>query len=382
MALKKEAIQQTTTGTWAASGSVNLLLDRIGLVTRYDVTAQITPSATLATNQPDGLFRPMRNLTIAAGSATYFTLPDDAGGFGGTLLHYLNLIDKLGMGHRNMGAITAPDTTYLSVTMRFHAGIRPQRRDGIDQPFDLSAFVPVGIESSPQLTWTTGPNSVMDDAVTISSAVLVVKPHRVLGTTQEIRQEMANQGVEDILNLIRTGAEGVLANPGCVGLTPSWYAQVQSPTATWPNYGLELDSQLGGFIKRVSFIAQDETGTRPVRASDELTQLKMFVPEANSVLFSTDTESINAAGPSYDEPGIDGVADFFGGAPKGVYVKDLRPFGPTQLEQLIGYDTRGRQNGYLKFGQTIGANAAGDDIGVLTERYHVYTGLLSNMPYP
>lgn len=378
MVAKKESIQQTTTGAWAASGTVTVLLDRIGLVTRYDLINRITPSATLATNQPDGLFRPFRNIQILAGGFTYFALPDDAGGFGATLLHYLNLIDKLGVGHRGQGAIVAPQQTYVPVKLTFHAGVRPKRRDGVDNPFDLTAFVPSGIESSPQVTWTTGATLLMDDAVTTTSAVLNVKAHRVLGSTGEIQQEMANQGVEDILQMIRSGAEGILANPAATGLVPAWAGQIQSPTAVATNYSLLLDAQLGGFLKRVSFIAQDDTADRPVRSSDELTQINLRIPEKGITIIQTDSESIGTEGPMGDVLGVDGVTDFGGACPTGIYPIDLRPYGPTTLEQIVGYDMRGRQTGYAQWGQTIGANATGDDIGALSERLLVYLGRLSN----
>lgn len=378
MVAKAESIQQSTTGTWAASTTVTVLLDRIGLVTRYDLVHQITPNLTLVgANQADGLYRPFQNVQIIAGGLTYFALPSDGGGLGGTLAHYLNLVDNLGAGH-GLGGIAAPNMLYVPVKLSFHAGVRPKRRDGVDNKFDLTGFVPAGVESSPQITWTTNGNAVMDDTVTLTSGVLTITAHRVLGTTADIEQEMANQGVMDILGLVRSGAEGVLPNPLCTGFIPSWYGQLQSPTAVAADYGLELDAQLGGFLKRVSFIAQDATATRPIRAGDELTAIRFVIPEKGVTILAYDSERAMADGPFGDMQAADDATSFGGSAHTGVYVIDLRAYGPTTLEKIMGYDTRGRQSGYARWGQTLRTNAAGDDIGVLTERLLTYQGRLSN----
>ena len=378
MVVKKESVQQTTTGTWAASTTVTVLLDRIGLVTQYDLLHRLTPSATfLGANQPDGLYRPFQNIQIVAGGLTYCALPSDAGGEGGVLQHMLNQLDGLGIGYPS-GAITAPDLTYVPIKLSFHAGVRPTKRDGGINLFDLTGFIPAGIESSPQVTWTTNGNAVIDDAVTLTSGVLTITAHRVLGSTSEIQQEMAVQGVLDILGLVQSGAEGILPNPNATGFIPSWLGQVQSPIATASDYSLELDMVLGGFLKRVTFLAQDATGTRPARAEDELTSLRLSIPERGLTIFQFDTEVKSGMLPLGTQLGVDDVVAYGGASAKGFYPYDLRAYGPTTLEQIMGYDTRGRQTGYAKWGQTLGTNASGDDILVLTERSLVYQGRLSN----
>ena len=378
MVAKTESIQQTTTGTWAASSTVTVLLDRIGLVTQYDLLHRLTPSATfLAANQPDGLYRPFQNIQIIAGGLTYFALPSDGGGEGGVLQHFLNIIDGLGIGYPS-GAITAPDLTYVPIKLSFHAGVRPFKRDGGQNLFDLTAFVPAGMESAPQVTWTTNGSAVVDDAVTLSSGVLTITAHRVLGTTADIMQEMMLQGVTDILALVQSGAEGVLPNPNATGFIPSWIGQVQSPIATAADFSLELDAQLGGFLKRVTFLAQDATATRPARAEDELTALRLSIPERGIVVFQGSTEVKTGMLPMMPQLGVDDVVAYGGASAKGFYPYDLRTYSPTTLERIMGYDTRGRQTGYAKWQQTLDTNASGDDILVLTERSLVYQGRLSN----
>lgn len=379
MAVKKESIQQTTEGAWAASSTVTILLDRIGLATRYDVVFEITPSATaLGANQPDALWRPFRNVQFVAGGLQYMAMPDEAGGAGGTLLHYLNVLDGFGAGYVHQ-IIVAPSQTFYVPRLTFHAGVRPFRRDGTPNPFDLTAFLPAGIESSPQVTWQTTANSVMDDTITLSSGTMTVTAHRVLGTTADIQQEMANQGVMDILALVQQGAEGILPNPEATGFIPSWYAQVESPVATAANFGLELDAQLGGFLKRVTFLCQDATATRPVRADDEIIGIRFIIPEKGVTVLQLDSQQLSVMTPRGDFLVADEAVGLGGfPAPGGIYPIDLRPYGPTTLEEVLGYDTRGRQSGYAKWGQTVGANTSGDDYLVLTERLLTYQGRLSN----
>lgn len=367
--LKTESIKQTVTGTWVASSTVTVLLDRIGLVTQYDLVHQATPSATfLGANQPDGLYRPFQNIQISSGGQPYCALPSDAGGQGGVLQHFLNLVDGLGIGYPS-GGITAPDLTYVPIKLSFHPGVRPLKRDGMHNLFDLTAFIPAGIAPSMQVTWTTNGNAVMDDTVTLSSGVLTITAHRVLGTAQDIMNEMREQGVLDILSL--TG------NPKASGFVPNWIGQIQSPTAVAADNSLEFDVNLGGFIKRVTFLAQDATATRPARAADELTSIKLSIPEKGNVIFLYDTEVMTGSLVMGTQLGADDVVAYGGASPKGFYPFDLRIYTNTLLERVMGLDTREKKTGYAKWGQTLLTNASGDDILMLTEKSLVYEGDLA-----
>lgn len=380
MAVKKESIQQTQQGTWAASTAVTIQLDRIGLVTRYETVVELTPSATaIGANQPDSFWRPFSNVQFLAGGLTYFMLPQDAGGEGAVILHYLNKLDHFGEGFVYQ-LIVAPSQTFYVPRLTFHAGVRPWRRDGTQNLFDLTGFVPAGIESSPQITWNTTPNSVLDDTITISSAQMTVTAHRVLGTTADIQAEMAQQGVADLIAAVQQGNEGILANQLCTGFIPSWYGQIESPTATAANYGSQLDMQLGGFITRVTALAQDATATRPIRGDDEVTQLNLTIPEKGVTIYQYNSELMDGKLPIGDFLVADDAATVLGWspAPGAIYPVDLRPYGQTTIEQILGLDTRGRQSGYAKLGRTIATNASGDDILTLTERLLTYQGRLSN----
>lgn len=379
MTVKKESMQQTLTGAWAASATVAVQLDRIGLVTRYEVVHQTTPSATmLGDNQPDALWRPFRSLSFQAGGFTYMTMPDEAGGHGGTLQHHLNRLDGFGAGFVHQ-LIVAPSQVYYVPRLVFHCGVRPWKRAGDPNPFDLTAFMPAGIESSPQLTWLTTANTVMDDGVTISAGTLIITAHRVLGTTADIMEEMAKQGVSQLIEMVRNGHQGILPDPDITGFVPAWTGQVESPTATASNYSSEQDLQLGGFIKRVSYLVQDATGTRPIRADDEVTEIRLIIPEKGVTIFQSDSE-LMADRLDIGDFMIAADAAALGVTPAvgGIYPLDLRPYGPTDVEQVLGLDTRGRQTGYGKLGRTIATNTSGDDILNLTERILAYNGRLSN----
>lgn len=366
MAVKRESIEQTVTGAWASATTVTVLLDRIGLVTQYDLVHRITPSATLlGDNTPDGLYRPFQNIQILSGGVTYYSLPSDAGGEGGVLQHFLNIIDGLGIGYPS-GAITAPDLTYVPVKLSFHAGIRPIKRDGGINLFDLTGFVPAGLESNPQVTWTTNTNAVIDDTVTLTSGVLTITAHRLLGTEADMRAEMQIQGVPEVLAL--------LGDPSVTGLVPNWVGQIQSPIATAADYSLQFDLPVGGFLKRVTFIAQDATATRPARAEDELTAIRLTIPERGLVLFQHSTELKSGSLPMMPQLGVNDVVQYGGASAKGFYSFDLRTHGPTWLEQILGLDARTQRTGWARWEQTLGTNASGDDLLMLTERALEYKG--------
>lgn len=370
MVVKKESIQQSVTGTWVASSTVTVLLDRIGLVTQYDLVHRLTPSATfLGANQPDGLYRPFQNIQILSGGFTYCALPSDGGGEGGVLQHFLNILDGLGTGYPS-GAITAPDLTYVPVKLSFHPGVRPQKRDGGINLFDLTAFIPAGITSQPQVTWTTNGNTVVDDTVTLTSGVLTIMAHRILGTAQDVMEEMGIQGVLEIL--------AATGDPKARGFIPNWVGQIQSPIAVAADFSLLFDVNVGGFLKRVTFLAQDATATVPNRAEDELTGIKLSIPERGNVIFQYSTERMSGSLPQGTQLGVDDVYAYGGSSPKGFYPFDLRAYGVTPLEQIMGLDTRDKKTGYAQWGQTLGTNASGDDLLMLTEKSIIYDGEIAS----
>lgn len=356
--LRKVSKTQTDTITWAAdNGGAGADLERVGYITRIDVTAEITPSATLtgAGTVTDGLWRVFRNIKIVGGSHTYITLPNDDAGMGGTLLHYLSENDGHGRGHHD-GPITAPNRTYVPITATLHFGSRPRTPSGWDNKFDMSGFIPAAEESQLRIEVQTSGNDVMDETVTITSGVYRFAIHRVVGDPGEIRAEIARQGVRDLV-------------------VPAWTAENFAHTAARADYTEERDLPTGGFLKRIAIAEQDATADRSLRAQDEATGFAIKLPDQNEEVIRVFADSLGA----HLLPGsnlMDGTTapDFGGFAPRGIYLLDLRPHVWTHPD--LGLDLRGLKAGSAKLGMTITQYAAGDDSLILYERYLPYRGIL------
>lgn len=368
MSMRKVSIEQTATITWAADTVIPVDVERVGLLTQIDITAEITPSATMrAAVQPNGIWRILRNLEIKGGAHTYFSLPNDDGCLEGSLLHYMNMVDGYGVGHGD-AAITAPRRTFTPVSWVYHCGSRPQ---GPDAQFDLTAFIPAGDESQLRAELSTSGNDVMDDSVTISSATIVLTLHRVMGTQYELQQEMRRQQVNLPHNV-----------PGITGMVPAWVPIIDSPAATAANFSRSIDPTLGGFTKRFGFLTQDATATRTLVANDELTDIRLRLVERSESVFEFGVEHLLNYLPYGSNLTADAghlsltttVADpdFNAHAPVGVYFIDLRPYTHDWPGKDYGLDMRAFSRSNIVLGATITTNAAGDDTLILQERYIPY----------
>ena len=356
MVARKRKYTQTDVGTWAAdSAGLNVLIERNGVLTRMDMTVEITPSATLAgANQPDGLFRVFQNTTIRGGSHTYVTLPAQDPCGGAILLHYLNRKDFRMAGHPN-GVITAPRRTYTPITYRYHFGARPQNIFGVDNPFDMSAFIPANKESSLSFIITTSGNDVMDDTVTISSGTYRFELSIIQGTEGELREEIGLQGVQ-----YPAGAP--------MGMVPAWIAELFSHTATGSDYSVERDLQTGGWLKRVAIIEQDETATRALRAADQVTGVALKLTAQSEQLIRSFMDSyFNTMDFASNTEADDAAADFQAYAAHGVIILDIRQHAKGMSD--YGLDLRGLQTGQVKLGFTITTYTSGDASLILQERY-------------
>ena len=373
--MRKVTSRQTAAATWAADSTISTDIEQVGLITRIDATVEITPSATLtAANQPDGIFRLVQNLRIAGGGRTYFNLPADAGCQGGTLLHYLNALDGFGVGHGN-AAVAAPTETYTWLNWVLHCGTRPRDMYGRDNPFDVSAFIPASQESQLVAEWVTSGNDVMDDTVTISSAVMRYTIHRLADVSDwQVQEEMFRLAV--------------VVPDGATGMVPAWSATVDSQTGTAGDFSHEVNVQLGGYLKRIAMLFQDATASRTLRSSDEVTEIALLMPDSNEKLIQVNLEvpnsrlgigtvlmadsgaAVNAAVATPIGP------DFNGHAPEGIAILDLRPHAISEVGREYGLDMRGLRAGAVKLGFTISNYAAGDDSLILWERYLPWEGLL------
>lgn len=357
----KRSVTQTKQWTWASATNVQEDLLRDGIITHIDFVLEITPSATLAgANQPDGPFRLIDNFTIKGGSHTYFTLPAEQGG---RVWHYVMRKLMKHMGHGTAG-ITAPNLLQEPIVFRFHPGSRPLLPDGSVNFFDLTALIPALEESSLVGTWLTTANNVMDDVVTLTSAVMKATIYMLQGDPDEILAEMIAQGVP----LDPTTGKPAL-------LIPASEAEVFPTTATKSDYTEERNLPTGGFLRGIGILAQDATATRPLRASDVLTGIAVKMPKLSTRLVEQDFESLWTDQPSgsyleADDAAIDGGQH----VPNGVAYLPLRDRGISAMGREYGINMEGAGTGDWKIGMTIGTYASGDDVLLWYDKLVRYTG--------
>ena len=363
--MRKITQTQTDSATWGADSTIATDLERVGLLTRIDATVELTPSATLSgANQIDGLWRLIRNMRIVGGAHTYVNLPADDGAMAGVLLHYLNTNDGFGPGHE-AGDVAAPSESYVPVNFVFHMGSRPLDKYGRDNPYDLSAFVPANAESQLRAEWSVSGNDVMDDTVTISSAVMNFTLHRLLGTEQEMLEEMARQEV-----VLPAGAKGMV---------PAWSALVHGNAAATTDFNAEqVDIVVGSFLKRIATLNQDATANRPIRASDQVTEMEISVPKTTEALYRAKVEYALSLFPAGTNLTADDAGPNFGAhVAEGIHVIDLRSRASSLVGREYGLDLRGQESGTFKLGLLISNRAVGDGTLILFERYQPYNGDLA-----
>lgn len=355
---------ETNTITWAADSTPNMLLESSGAITRLECEVELVPSATLTgANQADGLNRVVRNLQLVGDGHKYFELPDDDGCQGGTILRTLNSIDGFGAGHGN-GAITAPARTFTGIRFVLHAGTRPNAW-GFDNPTDLSGFIPAGATKALRLTWSTAGNDVMDDTVTISSAVMRV------GVTK-IHAKPNVDAFADLLGAFAfQGLSQWQGRPTVDGkyqiMVPAWLGTVFAIPGTSTSHeavNAYQDLTTNCYLRRFTVLAQDATGTRPVRAGDEITSIRMW-EEGGARVFEKTAEMIQGALPvGLNTEADDGAADFQGNALQGIYPIDFRALA----DPIYGFNLMNAVKKW-RIGYIHTTNASGDDRLSLEERY-------------
>lgn len=357
-AFAKRSYTQTDTGAWAAdSPGINIALEKNGILTELEMTAEITPSATLdGANQPDGLFRVFQNTTIRGGTGgTYVTLPAEDTCPGGILLHYLNRLDYRMAGHP-LALITAPRRTYTPITYVYHFGSRPRTPWGYPNHHDMSAFIPANKETG-NLSYiiVTSSNDVMDDTITISSGTYRFTLYIIQGTEGDIQEEIAAQGV-------RYPA----AAPH--GMIPQWQAENYPHTGTFSDYAYSRDVPLGGWLKRISILEKDATSDRSLRAADEVTGVALELSGlSNNLIRQFGDGFFNRLDFGSNSQADDAAPDFQAHAPHGMYFMDLRPYmgGWSDYGLNLGAPL---QAGNLKLKFTISTYASGDASLLLYER--------------
>ena len=306
--------------TWAASSDLAALdLPKEGWVTEIRVRIAATMSAGLTAVQPDGLRRVIQNFKIEGdGGYAFLGL---AGEQLGRLWGLCNIYDGMG------NLITLQDGAAESITFVFHPGSNPK------DPFDTSVVIPASALSTFQAKWTTTANSVVDDTITISSAI---------GTIE----------LDQIMNVKTHAALWV----------PMGSTRTLVHSADASDYSEEVDIPAGAWLRRIIMLVQDETATRPVRKDDEVTAVRIKDTKTNRIMLEETWEGLKAR--SARLCGLQGVpfqvADTITGhanIPDGFAIIDLRNY----TGHPYGLNLIGKQTGDYKLGLTIANYTAGDD---------------------
>ncbi len=230
----------TDTSAWVASSDLTAIdLPRDGLITQISIRMAITMGGALTSVQPDGVKRAIENLSIVGDSRTFLGL---SGEQTGRLLAFLNMYQYRGAAFNSLPLGTVEQFTWM-----FHPGSVPS------DPFDMSAVIPAQDLATLQSKLTTTGNDEVDDSVTISSGIYYYTIWKV--------------------------TEIPMVNGKTPGLmVPDTSTNVIALDANLSNYSKEIDLPTGGFLRSVLIMVQDDTGTRPLRADDEVTAVRVRLP--------------------------------------------------------------------------------------------------------
>jgi len=336
-------IKKTEIGTltYGASTVVNADVPRDGVITRIDVEVQVTPSATLVgANLPMGIWHVIDTLRLVGGGGKQY-VGMGSGELLGRIIHAHNQYDFPGLPFVGARDLTAPNTTFVPVVFRLHFGSRPRDNYGRDNPFDLSAFLPAHRESSLKMEWGCPANSVVDGTVTITSATMKMTIYQILGTSAEILDEMARQGLDPSMPMSPVSSVESYAHTGAIS-----------------DLGKQFDIPMGNFLRRITIMAEDAT-TVPVLSMDEITRVGIILPQSGERIVDMDFSSLvtgQMPGGAMLLADEGGAVDTYLQTQKGIGIIDLRQHGYREF----GMDTRNLKNGDVKLGVTVGTYAAGD----------------------
>jgi len=334
--LQSQIRRVTDTSVWSASADLaNLNVPRDGVITEIKLRAAVTMSAPITAIQPDGLTRIIQNFKLEGDGGRAFY------GFSGEQMGRLMFL--MSMYDFGTPTISLIDAATEQITWVLHPGSNPRN------PFDTTAVIPAKNLSTLLAKITTTANTVVDDTLTISSAIFSYEISQVLGVP--VTPDMK---------------------------VPQGSSQTWTQPTTYSDFSGILDVPTGNWLRRIFILSQDETATRPVRKDDEVTGVKLYVPGKSAIYLESNWEDLKVEGvirsrmPGYQFQ----VADELAGRqnlPDGMVCIDLRKFQGAGFSPVYGMDLRGAQAGNIKIGFTVGSNAAGDDT-------LIYWDQLADMP--
>jgi len=331
-----------TTPAWAASSDLQVDLPVDGAITRIVMRYYLTVTGVLAanTNTEFAQWKPIQNLKIEGGGGKQYV--GLVGNQMARMIHFLNQKDFAG--YMFQKAMTT-DTIYGCIVLHF--GSKPRTLYGIDNPFDLSAFIPARDETNLKLTWsTTQASDVCDTAIDITGGQMVVSVHEVLGM------------------------------PSMSGHIPVSSTEVYAHISDKSDLSALFDLPTGGYVRRIAILQQDATAIGsggPLVSDDEIDKIGILLPKENRRLIELDWDTfvqengipreltMTAAG-AVTKP-VEQVVGGFG-------VLDLRKYATKDY----GLDLRDSSTGDVKLGLSIQNFASGDDTIIWYDGVQEYRG--------
>lgn len=337
MTITRVTERQLTTRAWTASTTLQGIdLPRTGLVTEVRVRHAATATLT-ATAVPDATRRALDGLEIRGNNLTFMGLTGNINL--GTLLALLNMAD---FGVSGLHAPTEVAATTFNQSYVFHPGSNPK------DPFDMSVVIPAKRLSDLQALINAPAAAVTDGSGNITAGTYRVEVDTV---------------------------KGIKARAGM--FMPALRVNSYAPTA---NGDYEIDVPSNGYLRRIVILSLNDTIVTPLRADDEISVVKLTVPDKSTTLIDSNWEDFKfrtarrygilgdmedmALGSQYgvatnSRPGFNGSMHL----PVGFGIIDLRDYADLEenpLGRLYGINLLGQKTGYAKLTLTITNQAAGD----------------------
>lgn len=317
-------------GTWAASSDVTIDLPNSGAITRIDLEVSLTVTGVLAadTNTEYCQWKPIQSLTIESGGRTFLGMRGEQMG---RMLHFLNRRDFPG---QIFNLAMGTNTVFANYTIHF--GSFPRNpMTLVDDPFDLSAFIPAKNETNLKLIWgTTQAADVADTAIDISAGTMRATVHEVLGL------------------------------PSMAGIHPASSTE-SFPTLGSANTEKQFDVPGGKFLRRIAILCQDATAIAsggPLLANDIIDKITLYLPKESQKLIDVRYDTLLLHGGIPDVPpqtAAGAVTKPNDLVVDGFVVLDLRPYA---ADPVYGLDLTDYQTGDVKLELDIPSGTSGDDI--------------------
>lgn len=332
----------TETSSWAAGATrPGVNLSREGLISELTIRANITATLT-ATAVQDCTTRGLSGVEVKGDKGKAYVDLKGTNNLG----RLLALLNRCDTGVSGLHAEADVNAASFNQSYVMHFGSFPK------DPFDLSAAIPARALSTLQIKVVCPAAAETDPAGLITAGTYTF-------------------GVNHVIE------KSVPANL----MVPAWEVLEWPHDADHSNYGKKIDIPVGGWLRRIVMLVQDETATVPVRKDDEITAVNISLEKTKQTILSGSWEGLKyqmarqyeLAG-AFAEKALGAIATTrpgFNGAmllPAGFLIIDFRKyFNRTYGLNLMSNPLTGYtyQSGDVKMGLTVENYAAGDDTIIL-----------------